>query len=260
MKNTKINAVITSNPLARKFFEKLSQRSNNARATTVKSVLVWASKEVPANKREVVALFKTVEGWEKARFIEGRRGKPSRLVWTVNALEFAKEVLANVDGEVHESPITETSGKTALDAIQAFFADEGIESRIAPGPGGKQYLVANNPFGPLWTQLSARCEKEGAKMFVSLPIFSLLVRESIETELDRVNKGLRYGRFFVNERDTKVIYAVEGPIEGRSFGKEEAGQLFETALREVMPNIVTIFLTAARLGGEEGTTDVSLAV
>ena len=95
-------------------------------------------------------------------------------------------------------------------------------------------------------------------MFVSLPIFGLLVRESMESELDRVNKGLRYGSFFTNESDTKVIYAVKAPLEGRSFGKDDAAQLFETALREVTPNVVSIFLTAARLGGG-GTTDVSLA-
>jgi len=41
--------------------------------------------------QQVVAMFKTLEVLGVARFIDGRRGKPSRLGWTVNAVELAKK-------------------------------------------------------------------------------------------------------------------------------------------------------------------------
>jgi hypothetical protein len=256
--NTNSTATLTSsNTLTRKFFEKLSLRRNNAHETTVDSVLAWALKEVPATRLEIVALFKSFEklGWR--RFIEGRRGKASRFEWIVNALELAKEVLTDVDSKVQEHNDAETTDVASLDSIQAFFAEKGIESGIVPGPEGHQHLCANIPIGGMWAELTARRERKGAGMFVSLPIFPSGASAKVAHALERVNQGLQHGRFFVTESNMSVIYALKAQIEDRTFGQEEARQLFETAHMEVSPNIVPIFLAAAQWGEEP--PDVSLA-
>jgi len=139
---------------------------------------------------------------------------------------------------------------TSLDSIQAFFAEKGIESGIVPGPEGHQHLCANIPFGGMWAELTAKSERKGAGMFVSLQIFSSRASVKVEHALERVNQGLHHGRFFVTESNMSIIYALKAQIEDRAFGQEEARQLFETAHMEVSQNIVPIFLAAAQWGEE----------
>ena len=257
MDTNKIIALISSNALAAKFFEKLSLRKNNANDTTVDSVLAWALKEVPATRKEVVALFKKLEELGAGRFIEGRRGKTSRLKWKLNVLELAKLASSGATSQLEERHDTETTSGKSLESIQAFFTEKGIVSGIFPDSEGSAHLLATIPFGAMWAELTAKCEKEGAQLSVSLPIFPAGAPENVESTLVGVNRGLRHGRFFLDESNLGVHYALKAESVGRTFGQEEARDLFETTHMEVSQNIVPILLAAARWG--EGPTDMSLA-
>jgi len=253
----KIMIFSSSSTLARKFFEKLSLRKNNVHDSTVDSVLAWATKEVPCSRQQVVAMFKTLEVLGVARFIDGRRGKPSRLGWTVNAVELAKKVVLGTAPNSGVADEMKPKSEKSVESIQAFLTEKGIVSGIIPNSEGNSRLLTTIPFGSMWAELTATSETNGMLIVVALPIFPACAAANVENALISVNRGLSHGRFFVTEDTMGVLYTRKAEIDDRTFGHEEARELFETTHLEVSQNLVPIFLAAARWG--EGPMGLAVA-
>lgn len=81
-----LRQLVRCSSTARRFADWLAGRSRGARVTKVRV----ASQNAGIGYGEVVALFKLLESLEFGTFVEGRRGRESRMVWGVDIKSIAE--------------------------------------------------------------------------------------------------------------------------------------------------------------------------
>src|SRR5881275_1047851 len=93
----KVKALYRSNELARRFFDQLAGRNNDARFTTIDNVM----RTYALTRGEAVALLKEVADTGAAELYAGRRGWKTRLVWNFSCISVGQAASGEV-GELEE--------------------------------------------------------------------------------------------------------------------------------------------------------------
>ena len=85
----KLRTLYASNASWRSMFDDFASRTNNQRLTKVDQIQNRLRAEgVP--RREVISLFRKLEEFGHGQFIEGRKGHPSRFVWSSSPIAVGK--------------------------------------------------------------------------------------------------------------------------------------------------------------------------
>lgn len=100
--------LVSSSEVAKVFFESLAARVKNYRITTVEQTMRLTG----GGRKEVVDLFKQMEGLDLGTFIVGRRNGVSRFEWSVLMVDTAKAAF----GELEEIEPLESSDLEELEA------------------------------------------------------------------------------------------------------------------------------------------------
>lgn len=106
----KILEIAALNDVNRSFFELLSRRHRNAAITTVEQAMEWTKGE----RREVVELFKQLEGATIGTFVIGRRGAQSRFEWSVRLTDVGYAYAGEIE-EVEPASQNDLQDETGLD-------------------------------------------------------------------------------------------------------------------------------------------------
>src|ERR1035437_2801284 len=70
-------------PVAKAFFDHAARRERDQSETKVDRVLILLGAEGNAfPRREIISLFRKLQDYGCGQFVEGRRGWPSRFVWS----------------------------------------------------------------------------------------------------------------------------------------------------------------------------------
>jgi hypothetical protein len=85
-----LKSIYRQNKCVQAICDHLAARERNQTETQVKRILLLLEEEgSDFRKSEIIAAFKALEDAGCGRFVEGRRGWPSRFVWTVPSLHVA---------------------------------------------------------------------------------------------------------------------------------------------------------------------------
>lgn len=104
----RLREVYNSGVSAKAILDDFASRTNGQRVTKVDQVLNRLA-NANVQRWETIALFRKLEELEHGKFIEGRKGHPSRFVWSSNPIEVGKAA----QGET--TPITPVSIDTGPD-------------------------------------------------------------------------------------------------------------------------------------------------
>ena len=85
----KLRDVYSSGVAAKLILDDFAGRTNNQRLTKVDQILNRLS-DANVHRWEVIALFRKLEELDHGKFIEGRKGHPSRFVWSSNPIDVGK--------------------------------------------------------------------------------------------------------------------------------------------------------------------------
>jgi hypothetical protein len=109
---TKLREAYSSGVAAKAMLDDFASRTNNQRITKVDQILNRV-RSANVQRWEVIALFRKLEELEHGKFIEGRKGHPSRFVWSSSPIDVGKAAQGDI------APINMVS----IDAS----ADDGLE-------------------------------------------------------------------------------------------------------------------------------------
>ena len=114
---TKLQEIYSSSISSKLILDDFANRTNNQRLTKVDQVINRLSPSgVP--RWEVIALFRKLEEEGHGKFIEGRRGHPSRFEWTSNPIDVGK---AAQGGNAEISPVsTSPSPENGPDEVRKY--------------------------------------------------------------------------------------------------------------------------------------------
>lgn len=98
----KLRDMYSSGVSTKLILDDFAGRTNNQRLTKVDQILNRLS-SANVQRREVIALFRKLEELGHGKFIEGRKGHPSRFEWLSNSMEVGKAAQGDV------SPISQVS-------------------------------------------------------------------------------------------------------------------------------------------------------
>jgi hypothetical protein len=85
----KLREVYGSSTAAKAILDDFSHRTNNQRITTIDQILSRL-RFANVERWEAIALFRKLEELEHGRFVEGRKGRLSRFVWSSNPIEVGR--------------------------------------------------------------------------------------------------------------------------------------------------------------------------
>jgi hypothetical protein len=120
-----LKSIYKQNKCVQAICDHLAARERNQTETQVKRILLLLEEEgSDFRKSEIVAAFKALDEAHCGHFVEGRRGWPSRFVWTVASLHVA----AAAKGEQGLEP-------DAHEADSSLEDDELIEHSFVLRPG-----------------------------------------------------------------------------------------------------------------------------
>jgi hypothetical protein len=102
---------------AKAILDNFASRTNNQRITSVDQVLKRL-RGAGLSRWAVVALFRKLEGWKYGRFIEGRKGHPSRFVWLSNQIEVGKGAQGEA-ASITSIPIDD-AGESNLEELRTY--------------------------------------------------------------------------------------------------------------------------------------------
>jgi hypothetical protein len=87
----KLRSLYKRNPAARKLLDHFADRTNNATETKVDRILhIMKHDGNEISRSEVIDVFRELEDLECGEFVTGRKGWPSRFVWTVGLVGLGK--------------------------------------------------------------------------------------------------------------------------------------------------------------------------
>jgi hypothetical protein len=104
----KLREVYSSGVAAKAMLDDFASRTNNQRITKVDQILNRLRAD-NVQRWESIALFRKLEELGHGKFIEGRKGHPSRFVWSSSPIDVGKAAQGN------EAPITPVSSDAAND-------------------------------------------------------------------------------------------------------------------------------------------------
>jgi hypothetical protein len=117
----RVKALYRSNELARRFFDLVASRSNDARFTTIDNIM----RTFALTRGEAVALFREIADTGAAELYVGRRGWKTRLVWKFSCISVGQaasgedvelEEVTNPDLEEEAEEAEEGSGIPTITA------------------------------------------------------------------------------------------------------------------------------------------------
>jgi hypothetical protein len=125
------------NPVAKAFFDHAAGRERDQSETTVKRILVLLNRVKGGHefqRRDIIDLFRKLEEQGCGQFVEGRRGWPSRFVWSAEMTSIGRAAAGSV--QVIEHISTEEDAldqqREEMDELEAdptpVVASEGAES------------------------------------------------------------------------------------------------------------------------------------
>src|SRR5437870_1075452 len=117
------------NPVAKAFFDHAERRERDQSETKVDRILVLLRAEGHAfPRRDIIALFRKLQEQGCGQFVEGRRGWPSRFVWSSGLISVGRAAAG--DSQPIARISTETSAldqdDTDADQTNADFATETV--------------------------------------------------------------------------------------------------------------------------------------
>ena len=104
----KLREVYSSGVAAKAMLDDFASRTKNQRITKVDQILNRLRAD-NVQRWESIALFRKLEELEHGKFIEGRKGHPSRFVWSSSPIDVGKAAQGD------ETPITPVSSDVATD-------------------------------------------------------------------------------------------------------------------------------------------------
>src|SRR5207302_10958226 len=109
------------NLVAKTFFDHAARRERDQSETKVDRILVRLKREGHEfQRREIIHLFRKLEGQGCGQFVEGRRGWPSRFVWSTEMTSVARAAAG------HSQTIQHISAEE--DAVGQFHEDDEPEA------------------------------------------------------------------------------------------------------------------------------------
>lgn len=101
MDTEKLQTLYSTDRTAQVFFDLMAKRQRNQNETKVDRILnVLKSEGNPVSRGEIVNLFKALQSIGLGQFVTGRRGWPSRFVWSVQLTEAATAAIGEEAEEV----------------------------------------------------------------------------------------------------------------------------------------------------------------
>jgi hypothetical protein len=101
----------------RAILDDFGNRTNNQRVTKVDQILS-RHKGIGIQRSEVITFFRKLEELSYGRFIEGRKGHPSRFVWSSNQTEVGKAAQGEVTA-VTSIPIDD-AGESNIEELRTY--------------------------------------------------------------------------------------------------------------------------------------------
>jgi hypothetical protein len=122
-------------PVAKAFFDHAAGRERDQSETTIKRILVLLNrvKGHEFQRRDIVDLFRKLEEQGCGQFVEGRRGWPSRFVWSAEMTSIGRAAAGSL--QVIEHISTE---EDALDQLQADIDEPEAEPTLAIASTGEE--------------------------------------------------------------------------------------------------------------------------
>ncbi len=108
-----LRELYNQNAVARAFLDHAAQRERDWSETSVDRALgILKELEAEATRADVVGLFQRLEYLGCGKFITGRRGKPSRIAWSVSIVSVGRAAVGEqqVVAEIPETPAAEETG------------------------------------------------------------------------------------------------------------------------------------------------------
>lgn len=110
---THLRDLYSSSVSSKAMLDDFASRTNNQRITKVDQILNRL-RSANVQRWEVIALFRKLEGLDHGKFIEGRKGHPSRFVWSSSPIDVGKAAQGD------ETPINPVSPEAEADGDNSF--------------------------------------------------------------------------------------------------------------------------------------------
>lgn len=125
----KLRDLYSSDISAKFMLDDFAGRTNNQRLTRVDQLLNRLS-DANLHRWQVIALFRRLEDFGYGKFIEGRRGHPSRFEWSANSVEVGKAAQSEV--AAISSVSIETAPENGFEELReyAFPLRPGVDAKI----------------------------------------------------------------------------------------------------------------------------------
>src|SRR5260370_34072424 len=108
-----LRQLYNQSPVAKAFFDHAARRERDQSETKVKRILVRLKRDGNEfQRREIIDLFRKLQEQGCGQFVEGRRGWPSRFVWSSEMTRIARAAA----GDLHVSEHI-FNGEDALDQV-----------------------------------------------------------------------------------------------------------------------------------------------
>ena len=107
---SRLRELYTASPVAKAFFDHTAKRERDQSETKVDRIVVLLKSDgYHFKRREIIELFRKLQEQGCGQFIEGRRGWPSRFVWSVGLTSVGKaaagepQTIDHISGEDNSS-------------------------------------------------------------------------------------------------------------------------------------------------------------
>lgn len=117
-------------PSAKPIFDDFANRTNNQRLTKVEQLLNRLRDE-SVMRAHVIKLFRRLEELNHGKFIEGRKGHPSRFIWSSSQIDVGKAAQGQ-DGTIKPVPI-DAEAEAIVDEVRQYsiFLRSGMDAKIS---------------------------------------------------------------------------------------------------------------------------------
>src|SRR6266850_193671 len=109
-----LRQLYASSPAAKCFLDYFGSRERNASTTKIDRLLLVAQERGQSVGRpEAIEFLRHLEDIGCGRYVEGRRGHPSRFAWDVSLIEVGQAASGN---SIKVSPLNDDENETAVDS------------------------------------------------------------------------------------------------------------------------------------------------
>ena len=122
---SRLRELYAASPVAKAFFDHTARRERDQSETKVDRILVLLKSDgYPFKRREIIELFRKLQEQGCGQFIEGRRGWPSRFVWSVGLTSVGKAAAGEPQTIDHISGEDNSSDQALANEMRGLEQDE----------------------------------------------------------------------------------------------------------------------------------------